>query len=207
MFEWTVQHTVFILAVGLFTAVVAYIDTFYWKIPNKLTLPFFALGWIYQAAFWGTAGVLDGMAGFALGFGTYFVTWFVRGAGAGDVKLMGALSVWLGFWMTLWLMILSTLIIIVDVFVITLYKVLRYGAKKWKKQYLATGKTDANGKPVFRTETLDERRARRILPFAIPLATAAWLLMLLNGAGFIKEGQLGPPRKPRADQSQAQVER
>jgi len=207
MFEWTVQHIVFIAAVGLFSTIVAYIDTFYWKIPNKLTVPFFALGWIYQIAFWGSAGVLDGLAGFALGFGTYFLAWFVRSAGAGDVKLMGALSVWLGFRMTLWLMILSTFIIIIDVVVITLYKVLRYGVRKWQKQHLATGKTDEKGKPTFRAETLEEKQKRRILPFAIPLATAVWLLMLLNGAGVIKEGQLGPRPEPKANQEQAQVQR
>jgi prepilin peptidase CpaA len=207
MFEWTVQHVVFIAAIGLFTAAAAYVDTFFWKIPNKLTVPFFALGWIYQCSFWGGMGLLDGLAGFALGFGTYFISYFVRGAGGGDVKLMGAISVWLGFKMTLWLIILSTVIVVVDVVVITLYKVLRYGTKQWKKQHLATGKTDQKGKPVFKTETLKERQARRILPFAIPLATAAWLLMLLNGVGIIKEGQLGPARTKPQDQTQAQVDR
>ena len=120
---------------------------------------------------------------------------------------MGALGVWLGLKMTLYLMILSTVIIVIDVIVISMYKVLRYGTKKWKKQYLATGKTDAKGKPVFKTETQEEKRSRRILPFAIPLATAAWLLMLLNGAGIIKDGQLGPPRIEPQEQAQAQVDR
>ena len=207
MFEWTVQHIVFIAAVGVFTAVAAYIDTFFWKIPNKLTIPFFVAGWLYQGIFWGPAGLLDGLTGFALGFGTYFVAYFVRGAGGGDVKLMGALGVWLGLKMTLYLMILSTVIIVIDVIVISMYKVLRHGTKKWKKQYLATGKTDAKGKPVFKTETQEEKRSRRILPFAIPLATAAWLLMLLNGAGIIKDGQLGPPRIEPQEQAQAQVDR
>jgi prepilin peptidase CpaA len=207
MFEWTIQHIVFIVAVGVFTGAAAVTDTYFWKIPNKLTVPFFAVGWIYQLAFWGGMGFLDGLGGFALGFGTYYLAYFVRGAGGGDVKLMGALSVWLGFKLTLWLMILSTFIIVVDVMVISIYKVLRYGAKKWKAQHLATGKTDARGKPVYKKETLDERRARRILPFAIPLATATWLLMLLNGAGIIKDGQLGPPRiVPEESQAQAQVD-
>ena len=207
MFEWTVQHIVFIAAVGLFTAAAAYIDTFFWKIPNKLTIPFFLAGWLYQGIFWGPTGLLDGLSGFALGFGTYFVAYFVRGAGGGDVKLMGALGVWLGLKMTLYLMILSTVIIVIDVAVISMYKVLRYGTKKWKKQHLATGKTDSKGKPVFKTETMEEKRARRILPFAIPLATAAWLLMLLNGAGIIKDGQLGQPRIEPQGQAQAQVDR
>lgn len=204
MFEWTVQHVVFIVGVGLLTGLAAYTDTRFWKIPNKLTLPFFVAGWVYQIGFWGLPGLTDGFAGFALGFGTYFLVFFVAGGGGGDAKLMGALSVWLGFKMTLWLMILTTLIVIFDVAAITIYKVLRYGTKKWKKQYLATGKVDANGKPVFKKETQAEKQARRYLPFAIPVVTASWVLMLLNGAGFIKDGQLGPPRNA---QQQAQVAR
>jgi prepilin peptidase CpaA len=203
MFEWTVQHIVFIVGVGLLTGIAAYTDTRFWKIPNKLTMPFFVLGLVYQLAFWGWPGLQDGLGGFALGFGTYFLLFMVAGGGGGDVKLMGALSVWLGIKFTVLLMITSTLIVLVDVFIVTIYKVMRYGTRKWKKQYLATGKTDANGKAVFEKETVAQRQARRFLPFAVPVATATWLLMLLNGTGFIKEGQLGPPRN--APQQQAQV--
>ena len=73
MFEWTLQHIVFIVGVGLLTGIAAYTDTKMWKIPNKLTLPFFGLGWIYQIAFWGLPGLQDGMAAFAVGFGTYLL--------------------------------------------------------------------------------------------------------------------------------------
>ena len=38
MFEWTLQHIVFILGVGSLTALAAYTDTRFWKIPNKLTV-------------------------------------------------------------------------------------------------------------------------------------------------------------------------
>ena len=205
MFEWTVQHIAFIAGAGLLTGIAAYTDARFFRIPNKLTLPFFLLGWVYQAAFWGWTGLGDGVAGFALGFGTYFLVFFVAGSGAGDAKLMGALSVWLGLKLTLLLMIVSTMIVVIDSIVISIYKVLRYGVKKWKKEHLATGKIDAKGKPVFKQETVEEKRARRILPFAIPVATATWLLMLLNGAGFIKDGQLGSPRV--VPQHQAQVDR
>ncbi len=207
MFEWTVQHIAFIVGVGLLTGLAAYTDTKLWKIPNKLTLPFFAAGWIYQIAFHGWSGLQDGLGGFVLGFGTYFLLFMVRGGGGGDVKLMGALSVWLGFKLTLWLMIVSTVMVIVDVAAVTFYKVLRYGPKKWKRDHLATGKTDDRGRAVRKAETYEDRQKRRILPFAIPVAMSTWLVMLLNGAGIIKEGQLGPPRKAPQPQAQAQVDR
>ena len=206
MFDWTVQHIVFVVGVGLLTAIAAYTDTRFWKIPNKLTMPFFLLGWVYQLAFWGWMGLGDGLGGFLLGFGTYFLLFVVAGGGGGDVKLMGSLSVWLGIKLTLLLMIVTTFIVVVDVAIVTLYKVLRYGTKKWKKQYLATGKIDERGKPVFKTETIAQKQARRFLPFAIPVGAGTWLLMLLNGTGVIKEGQLGPPRTV-PQQEHAQVDR
>ena len=204
MFEWTLQHIVFILGVGLLTGIAVYTDTKLWKIHNKLTVPFFALGLIYQIAFWGwgSPGLLDGLAGFAVGFGTYLLLFMVAGGGGGDVKLVGALSVWLGLKLTVWMMVASTLIVIFDVAAITLYKVLRHGMRKWKRDYLATGKVDAKGKVVLKQETLTQKQKRRILPFAIPVAMATWLLMLLNGAGVIKEGQLGPPKPPAKVQAQ-----
>jgi prepilin peptidase CpaA len=206
MFEWTLQHIVFIVGVGLLTGIAVYTDTKLWKIHNKLTVPFFALGWIYQIAFWGLPGLQDGLAGFAVGFGTYLLLFMVAGGGGGDVKLVGALSVWLGLKLTVWMMVASTLIVILDVAAITLYKVLRHGMQKWKRDYLATGKVDAKGKVVVKQETLVQKQKRRILPFAIPVAMATWLLMLLNGAGVIKEGQLGPQRQPVKQQAQV-VER
>ena len=202
MFEWTLQHIVFIVGVGLLTGIAAYTDTKLWKIHNKLTLPFFTLGLVYQIAFWGLPGLLDGLSGFAVGFGTYLLLYMVAGGGGGDVKLVGALSVWLGLKLTVWMMAASTLIVIIDVAAITLYRVLRHGMQKWKRDYLATGKVDAKGKTVTVHETYEQKQKRRILPFAIPVAMATWLLMLLNGAGVIKEGQLGPPRQPAKPQAQ-----
>jgi prepilin peptidase CpaA len=196
MFEWTIQHIVFIAGVSLLTGIAVYTDARLWKIHNKLTVPFFALGWVYQAAFWGLPGLQDGLAGFVVGFGTYLLLFMVAGGGGGDVKLVGALSVWLGLRLTVWMMATSTLIVIIDVAAITFYRVMRYGMQQWKNDDLATGKVDAKGTTVTVPATREQRQKRRILPFAIPVAMATWLLMLLNGSGIIKEGQLGPPRQP-----------
>ncbi|MBI1345611.1 hypothetical protein GC163_04920 [bacterium] len=185
---WNPQHLVFVAAILGLTTTAAYTDIRRRKIPNWLTIPFFVAGWVYQAWFHGWAGLSDGGLGFAIGFGTYFVLWAVAGGGGGDVKLMGAISVWLGFRLTLYLMVVSTLLVVIDSVVVTLYTVLRFGVRQFKKQYLATGKTDANGKPIFE-ETTEQRRQRRILPFAVPLALAAWLVMLADGT-ILKGGQL-----------------
>src|SRR5580704_10812912 len=153
---WTAQHAVFVTALVGFTLATAYTDTYRWKIPNKLTIPFFVLGLIYQLVFWGlkpwnglmdTHGLLDGVMGFVLGFGIYFVLWIVAGGGGGDVKLMGALGAWLGFKLTFWLIIASLIMVIIDSVAVTFYKAMTLGFKNFKKKHLATGKTDARGKP------------------------------------------------------------
>jgi prepilin peptidase CpaA len=186
----SVQGMVFIAAVVVVTAIAAYTDYRRHKIPNWLTLPFFAAGWVYQGVCHGGPGLLDGLYGFALGFGTYFVLWLIAGGGGGDVKLMGAVAVWLGFKLTLYLMIVSTVLVILDSVVVMAYTILRVGFAKWKKQYLATGKVDAKGRPVF-GETQEQRRQRRVVPFAIPVAMAAWLVLWADGT-ILKGGQLGP---------------
>jgi prepilin peptidase CpaA len=190
MNQLTAANWLFMAAVVLCTGFAVYTDLRWRKIPNAMTLPFFALGWVYQ--FWanGMPGVLDGFYGFALGFGTYFVLMAIGGGGAGDVKLMGALSVWLGFKLTLCVMIVSTLLVVLDSVVVMAYTIVRFGFRRFKKQYLATGKTDAEGRPVY-GETAEQHRKRRILPFAVPLAMAVWLVLLADGT-FLKGGQLAP---------------
>ena len=208
---WTVQHIVFVVALMGFTLATAYTDTYRWKIPNKLTLPFFGLGLVYQVVFWGllpwnglmdTHGLLDGLTGFGLGFGLYFLLWIVAGGGGGDVKLMGALGAWLGFKLTFWLIIASLVMVVIDGVVVMIYKSLTMGMKRFKKKHLGTGRTDAKGKAILNQETPLEKRKRRMLPFAIPVAMAVWLVMLTNATGVIKGGQLGPERKPQPAQNQ-----
>ena len=210
---WTVQHVVFVVALASFTLATAYTDTYRWKIPNKLTIPFFGLGLVYQLCFWGIGssmslmdnhGLIDGLAGFSLGFGLYFLLWIVAGGGGGDVKLMGALGAWLGFKLTFFLIITSLVMVVVDGVIVTIFKSLRMGMKNFKKQHLATGKIDEKGKPVFLKETNVEKRKRRILPFAIPVAMAVWLVMLSNAVGIIKGGQLGPEQNQLPPQQAAQ---
>lgn len=186
----TLPQMVFLAAIVSLTATAAYTDLRKRRIPNWLTVPFFAAGWVYQGWAHGWAGMQDGLAGFAIGFGTYFVLWMIAGGGGGDVKLMGAISVWLGFRLTLYVMIVSTVLVVIDAIVVTLYTIFRFGFGRFKKQYLATGKSDEQGKPVY-GETVEQRRQRRMVPFAIPLAMAAWLVMLADRY-LLKGGHLGP---------------
>jgi prepilin peptidase CpaA len=194
---WTPQHTAFVAAVLVLTGVAAYTDLRYHRIKNWLTVPFFVAGWIYQ--FWahGPAGLWDGLCGFALGFGTYFLLWMIAGGGGGDTKLMGAISVWLGFRMTLLLMIVSTAIVALNLMIASVIAFFRFGFRGLKKANQAAGKTDAKGQSTVAVKT----RPRHAVPFAVPVAIAAWLVMLAD-ATVVKGGQLGPKaRVPERNQA------
>lgn len=178
--EMTLELIVFLLAVGGFTLAASFTDLRYRRIPNKLTLPMFLAGLVFQIAFngWSGDGTLAGaglqsaLLAFLVGFGTLFVLWMIGGGGGGDVKLMGALSVWLGFSLTLRVLIVSTLVVMVSTVAVMVWSVLILGPRRAKSKYLATGKD----RPT--AETVDQKQQRRIMAYAIPVAVATWLVVL-----------------------------
>lgn len=164
------------VAVALFTSAAAIWDVRERRIPNKLTLPVFFAGWIYQFAFHGWAGLADGALGFVVGFGVLFILWMVGGGGGGDVKLMGALSVWLGYRMTLLVLIVSTALVLCLTVTVVLWSMLTRGLRGSKQQYLATGKPTPAVVPAPR-ETVQQKQGRRVMAYAVPVALATWLVM------------------------------
>lgn len=166
------SEIIMIVCVALFTTAAAVTDLRTRRIPNKLTLPIFVLGLIYQCVFHGLPGLADAAQAFALGFGTLFVLWLIGGGGGGDAKLMGALSVWLNFRMTLGVLVLSTLFVIIGTFAVIFWGVVTRGARKTKQRYTAPSSV-ANGRP----ETVADRQNRRLMTYAFPVALATWVVL------------------------------
>ena len=171
------QQIVFAVGVGLFTLTAAVSDWRTRRIPNRLTIPVFFLGLAYQIGFNGLAGLADAGLGFAIGFGTLFVLWMIGGGGGGDVKLMGALSTWLGFRMTLLVMIGSTVFVLFGTLAVMVWSLVSRGPYKTKKKFIATGKPSAAGNKT-EPETLEQRKGLRIMAYAIPVALATWLVAI-----------------------------
>lgn len=170
-----------VVAVSLFTVTAMVWDVRFKKIPNKLTIPFFFAGWVFQlvmSLLYGWQHLGSAALGFLVGFGVLFILWFIGGGGGGDVKLMGALSVWLGFQMTLWVMLVSTLIVLFTTTGVVLWSVVTRGTRRTKAQYLGTGKSVAGAKPV--RETTEDKLSRRVMTYAGPVALATWMVLAWN---------------------------
>ncbi len=182
---------VFLIAVGGFTLLTTYWDMWHLKIPNKFTLPMFAAGLVFQLVFnqWsgrepeigrvvvGGAGLGSALLAFLIGFGIIFVLWMIGGGGGGDVKLMGALSVWLGFWMTLHVLAVGTAVVMVLSVLKLLWSVMRRGARKTKEKYIATGKETGRESAKRKLETIEEKQGRRLMTFAGATAIATWIVV------------------------------
>lgn len=186
--ELSLQLVVFLTCVGVLTVVAALIDLKIKKIPNALTIPMFGIGLLYQLSFnglgsgVGQAGLIDAVAAFSVGFGLLWVLWMIGGGGGGDVKLMGALSVWIGFKLTCLVLLFSTIFVILGTIGVMMASVFKKGLFGTKDAYLATGKTP-NGQPPA-AESAVQRQSRRIMGYAPPVALATWLLVLLKIRNF-----------------------
>jgi prepilin peptidase CpaA len=170
--QFAPYELVLIGCLSVFTSVAAVTDLRTRKIPNKLTIPAFLLGIIFQLWFhpYGDGTIVGSLlnvgAAFVLGFGTLFVLWMVGGGGAGDTKMMGALSVWLGWRMTISVLVLSTFIVLVGTVAAALFHA---GNKGWRKTRerlapAAAGTTD--------------KQNRRMMTYAFPVALATWIVLV-----------------------------
>jgi len=174
--ELTFSLVVFLIGVGAYTVTAAISDIRIKKIPNKLTLPFFGAGIVYQLVFHGLAGLGEGFFGFAVGFGLLFLLWVIGSGGGGDVKLMGGLSMWLGWKLTIMVLIGSVAFAAVGTFGVIVYSMFSRGVYDTKDKFLATGKLKKGEKP--KKETMTQRQHRRPMGYAVPVALATWVVVV-----------------------------
>ncbi len=102
------QTTCAVLIPGILLA--SWIDYSQRRVPNWLNLALIIMGLAVQAWFFGWSGVGTGALGLLTGFGLLIVPWMMHGMGAGDVKLMAAIGVWLGPLLTLYSFALGAMI-------------------------------------------------------------------------------------------------
>jgi prepilin peptidase CpaA len=72
------------------------------RIPNIVTFGGTIVAFVYHVFLGGVAGLGHSAAGWALGIALFLPMFLLRGMGAGDVKLLGAVGAWLGPMGALW---------------------------------------------------------------------------------------------------------
>ena len=109
---------------------------------------------------------------FGLGFGILFLLWLMGSGGGGDVKLMGALSVWLGLRMTILVLLFSTVLVLIGTVIMVIGTVLIRGFTR------KTEPVPAVAEPTERSQPSGNRRSRRrVMAYAIPVAFATWTIL------------------------------
>jgi prepilin peptidase CpaA len=72
------------------------------RIPNVLTFGSALVALSVHGAVDGVGGLLTSLGGWATGIAIFLPFYLLRGLGAGDVKLLGALGAWLGPLLAMW---------------------------------------------------------------------------------------------------------
>lgn len=167
------QLLVFLIGLAVLTSLATLWDYRFCKIPNKLTFPLFLGGLLYQGVFRGWEGLGDAGLGFLVGFGTLFLLWIIGGGGGGDAKLLGALSVWLGYKMTLYVLITSTFLVIILTVLAMIGSALFYGPSRMKARFISTSKPLMKGE-TRAPATIEQKVGRRMMTYALPITLATW---------------------------------
>jgi len=127
-------------------------------------------------------GFLFSLAGFSTGFGIFFLMWMVGACAGGDVKLFAAVSSWVGPYISLWILVLSTLILIVLLgFKVVALFLFQSPKAQPPPQSDKKGKAPMPGKP----------RNGRGMTYSLPVALATALALLWFFRGDL---QLMTPR-------------
>jgi prepilin peptidase CpaA len=179
------------------TLIAAIWDIRFHKIPNKLTLPLFLAGLVFQIATGGFTGLGQGLAGFAVGFLPLFLLWMVGSAGGGDAKLMGAATVWLGFKYAIAVLLISTICVVLFNVAVGLWLISTHGFRKAKKEYFGDGSRRRGPDPVT------GKLPRTMMTYATPIAVAVWLVV--GWMHFKPEPRRPDAKKVEATQQTAPV--
>jgi prepilin peptidase CpaA len=92
----------------------------------------------------------------------------VGSAGGGDVKLMGALSIWRGASLTLKVILASLIFVVTGTLTFLIISVCKEGWKKTRKHYTRAATTGQR----TGAKSTDSRSKRRVMAFAMPVALA-----------------------------------
>jgi prepilin peptidase CpaA len=169
---------VWLVAVTLVVA--AIIDGKQLKVPNWLTFPMIASGWIFNLVFFGAEGIAMSLVGTVVGLGLLLPLYAIGGMGAGDVKLLAGVGAWVGGTVTFYAFCLSAVVGGVIAVGMVLY---RRAWSKHKNQFLMILNEIASvGSPTELATIAAERKSSMLLlPYGIPIAIGTILYFFWAG--------------------------
>jgi prepilin peptidase CpaA len=107
------------------------------------------------------------LAGFAIGFVLLLLPWLLGGGGMGDVKMLAALGAWLGPVLILITFGLGTVLGMIMAIGVMFSSVATVGVSTTQRRFITS-----------HTPASEARRARRVVPFAVPVAVGTVLVLL-----------------------------
>jgi len=166
----TEHWSVWLVAVTLVIAAV--IDGLYLKVPNWLTIPMIATGWVFSFAVAGWSGLGWSLAGSVVGLILLLIVYSIGGMGAGDVKLLAGIGAWLHVEHTFWIFIATT--IVGGIMALVMIAV----SGRWRKHFVQMQSIAEEIATVRDPEKLfeiaKERKPRMmLLPYGVPMTFAA----------------------------------
>ena len=158
-----------IWAVTTFLIVGAVIDGVELRVPNWLTLPMVAAGWIYSTTCFGWDGLAWSLVGTGVGLGLLLPAYAIGGMGAGDVKMLADVGAWVYGWNTFYAFCASTIVGAV----IAVIMVLCSGRiQKHYNQFMVifTEILTLRDPEKLATIAADRKPSMMLLPYGIPIA-------------------------------------
>jgi prepilin peptidase CpaA len=164
-----------LFAVLLFTLITAWTDVRERRIPNLLTFPFFFAGIVYQIVLCTMydGSILQPVLGLAVAIGILGSMWAFGGTGAGDVKLMMGLGVWLGLDKVLVVMLLS---LVTSLSLLVIIKTLLYFGIQTGIDLTKLKKGEEPKRVIVKGGV----RYKRGIPYALGVCLASWMFIGLN---------------------------
>lgn len=165
------------------TLLASWIDYSQRRVPNWLNLALIVCGFAAQAAYFGWPGVTTGFWGMLTGFGLLIVPWMMHGMGAGDVKLMAAIGVWLGPLLTL----LSFALGAVIGGVVSIVMIVSSGRLRMACANLGVIVAKCSSRQTLFSEFGSAKSfgtTSQLLPYGVPLTAGTWLVLAGRAFGW-----------------------
>jgi prepilin peptidase CpaA len=161
-----------IWAVSVTLVVAAVIDGLYLKVPNKITYPLIASGWIYSAYVGGLPGLGWSLLATFFGLALLFGLHLIGGMGAGDVKLLAGIAAFVHIEHTWYIFVATT--VVGAIMALIQIAVSGQWMKHWTQAQSMLNEivTVRDADKLY--EISQERKPRmRLLPYGIPMTIAA----------------------------------